>query len=217
MKTAKMQLRGHCQVCGNEQAVVRGNMSKHGYSIVHGWFSGVCHGQHHQPIEVSRVYTDHVIARITEDCIELKSRISDLLSGAIKPDTLQFSKYENRKWVEINVPVSELSPVQYREGFNRLVGRLEQRISNGQRHIALMTELADKFHGKPLIEVDTQADKPEVIQVGEKRILGDHGVIGTVMYLDGARVHYKYAGLSTGKVLTTWQSSRTWRGLQKVS
>ena len=37
----EIQIRGNCQCCGKEQAVVGGLMSKHGYTVENGWFSGV--------------------------------------------------------------------------------------------------------------------------------------------------------------------------------
>ena len=58
------QIRGHCQCCGNQQAVVSGHMSKHGYTVEHGWFQGVCTGESYKPIELERTVTNKIMAAV---------------------------------------------------------------------------------------------------------------------------------------------------------
>lgn len=214
MQANKLQLRGHCQVCGNDQAVVRTQMSKHGYSILNGWFSGICHGQHHQPIEVSREYTDEVILQIKIDIENIKTRIAKLLSGETKPETFQVWNYQTGKYEA--KPASELGAYEYKYQFKSLINELENKIRRGELHIDTMTRLADEFHGKPLREVDTQANKPEAIKIGETRIINDEGKTASVCKIEGARVYYKYIG-SKGSALITWQGSRAWRNLELVA
>lgn len=211
---SKIQLRGHCQVCGNEQAVPNGRMSKHGYTIKNGWFNGVCQGEYHAPIEVSREHTDGVIIQIKLDCVQIQNRINGLRDGSIKPETFQVWNYRTGKYEA--KPASELGEYAYRDALKNLIHSLEMRIRAGEQHIEVMTRIADQFHGKPLREVDVDANKPEPIQYGEKRIINDKGTVAAVHRIDGARVYYKCIGYD-GKEYTTWQSSRTWRSLQKVA
>lgn len=213
MTNSNIQLRGHCQVCGNVQAVIRGNtMSKHGYTREHGWFNGVCHGEHHQPIELSREYADRVIASISKECADLEKRIFNLHTGEEKPQTFQIwnsriGKYET-------TPAGELNAYAYRQAINDLCVRIKNRIREGKFHVSFMEEMIEKFHGKPLIEVDRD-NKPEQIMMGEKRVLED-GTIVEVKYVQGARVYFNYTN-SIGKTITTWWGSRAWRGLEKVA
>jgi len=51
MSKAKATHYGTCQVCGCRQKLPAGSLSKHGYTIEYGWFSGVCTGAHHLPYE----------------------------------------------------------------------------------------------------------------------------------------------------------------------
>lgn len=44
---------GHCQACGSLQKLPNGKLSKHGYTVTHGFFSGVCAGAHALPFEQS--------------------------------------------------------------------------------------------------------------------------------------------------------------------
>ena len=44
---------GHCQACGRLQKLPGGVLSKHGYNVTHGFFSGVCVGSGSLPFEQS--------------------------------------------------------------------------------------------------------------------------------------------------------------------
>jgi len=65
------QIRGNCQCCGNQQAVVGSMMSKHGYTVDGGWFNGVCSGRNHVPLQVSREHTDLIVAQVRMEVPEL--------------------------------------------------------------------------------------------------------------------------------------------------
>lgn len=80
------QTRGHCPHCGNEQAVVRGRMSKHGYTVNQGYFSGVCHGHQHPPIETSRKSLDDMVAFLRGEAPSLRALADAIESGAKLPD-----------------------------------------------------------------------------------------------------------------------------------
>jgi hypothetical protein len=45
--------RGHCQLCGSLQKLPKGVLSLHGYTVTHGFFSGVCSGAKALPFEQS--------------------------------------------------------------------------------------------------------------------------------------------------------------------
>ncbi len=45
--------KGHCQACGRLQMLPKGVLSKHGYNVTHGFFSGVCVGAGYLPFEKS--------------------------------------------------------------------------------------------------------------------------------------------------------------------
>ena len=44
---------GTCQICGSTQKLPSGVLSKHGYTVNWGFFSGVCNGEGHAPFEKS--------------------------------------------------------------------------------------------------------------------------------------------------------------------
>jgi hypothetical protein len=44
---------GHCQACNSLQKLPNGLLSLHGYTVGHGFFSGICHGARALPYELS--------------------------------------------------------------------------------------------------------------------------------------------------------------------
>ena len=97
---ATQQIRGNCQCCGRQQAVVNGRMSKHGYTVKEGWFSGICSGRNYAPIQVSRTTTDKIIADISAEIPELIAKAEKVKSGELTPKTLKvrmMSKEEIKK------------------------------------------------------------------------------------------------------------------------
>lgn len=69
--------RGHCQLCGALHKLPKGRLSTHGYTVAHGYFSGICRGTGALPfeqsfglvldeIETARVQLLHVQAFVDE-------------------------------------------------------------------------------------------------------------------------------------------------------
>lgn len=57
---------GTCQACGAVQALPNGSLSKHGYNVQWGFFSGVCTGAERAPMEQDTSFALKVIADLTE-------------------------------------------------------------------------------------------------------------------------------------------------------
>lgn len=58
---------GTCQVCGREQKLPNGKLSKHGYSVDWGCFTGVCWGAESKPFEESKDLIEQAIAQAIEN------------------------------------------------------------------------------------------------------------------------------------------------------
>lgn len=142
------QIRGNCQCCGRQQAVVNGLMSKHGYTIKDGWFSGVCSGRNYAPIQVSRTTTDKIIVDISAEIPELIAKAEQVKSGEITPKTikLRFNKGE--------IPFEQGDRRQQSDAKTSLEWAYRNRARAGQEFVKTMIEVADKFHGTALIEIN---------------------------------------------------------------
>ena len=62
--------KGTCQICGASQKLPKGQLSKHGYTVDYGFFSGVCTGAHGLPFEQSTDLIEGVIQSVADQRIE---------------------------------------------------------------------------------------------------------------------------------------------------
>jgi hypothetical protein len=92
------QFKGHCQWCGSLQKLPSNRLSLHGYSVTHGFFSGVCHGAKHDPIEVS---CDLVKASI----LEAKRQIAQLQAEQAKW-LAPVAEGEREMWASVYLPAT---------------------------------------------------------------------------------------------------------------
>lgn len=69
---------GHCQWCGRLQKLPGGVLAKHGYTTKWGFFSGVCMGAEHEPIELSCELVKKSIVWASEQLSNMKATIEKL-------------------------------------------------------------------------------------------------------------------------------------------
>jgi len=215
----KIQLRGNCQCCSRQQAVVKGKMSKHGYTVDHGWFNGVCLGNNHSPMQVDRSVTDIIIKTVREEVVVLNKTVENLKNGKTFP-VVAVSGYEwvevsgRRKQVPKEIPFNDASIYEKEAAIMAMIWRTEQRAKAGKNFADDMEAIINEVHGKPLIEVKAE-DGPAPIRSGDKKVT-ENGVVLTCKYQDGARVYWNKTR-DDGKVFTGWTGSQAWRKLVNAS
>ena len=210
--TKLTQTRGHCQRCGNQQAVRHG-ISAHGYTVANGWFQGVCTGHRYAPLEKSRASTDDMIAEILAESSALRIKADETLAGKHDPIKYEtgFAKRVDGKPVYETALFAEASEYKQQDIRTRLAWNMTQRAKAGEDFAKYMGALADKVHGTEL-KVVAKPQPAERIQAGDKRI-NSKGTVMTAVRQDGQRLHFKYER-ADGKVLISWMSPRSWRVLQ---
>lgn len=212
MTDSNIQIRGHCQHCGRQQAVQRGRMSKHGYEVKGhgqgGWFEGVCHGDQHVPLEQERKHADAMMAAVTSDVANLRQRRLDLLAGKWGPSSVQ-GHYNAAKREYDRIPFSEAPAYKQREAIESTAWQLEARANSGESWVKGMAKLADEVHGKPLLEVPRD-EGPEPILYGEKRTLPRGTCQVTSVYR--GKVSWSGADGKRGSM-----STRMWRTFPKAT
>ena len=207
MTNEKNQIRGNCQCCGKQQAVKNGTMAKHGYTVEHGWFNGVCSGERFAPIQVSRTQTDKIIADITSEIPELLKQAEQVVMGKLLPAVVITGRYNQR----VTIPYAEATTYDQRHARDQMVWELRNRASAGKTFIETMANIANEYHGKPLTEVGKKV-APTPIFRGEKKSRND--LIYTCTHVTGARVYYTFGnGIKT---LNGWISSTSWRKMESV-
>lgn len=209
--TKATQLRGICQCCGREQAVINGFMSKHGYTVEHGWFSGVCSGRNYAPMQISREHADATIAAVRAECITLLAHAEALRTGKVTPLTAKSgNKIEEAgvarwKWKDEMVAFADAPTHYQREEVEKSAWGAQRRAEMGVSFADSLEALADKYHGKPLLEVAREAG-PAPIAIGEKR-KGNR--VLTVTSVQGARVYWV-----DERGYKSWTGTQAWRRLE---
>lgn len=215
MSAERIQLRGHCQCCGRQQAVIRGLMSKHGYEVKergnYGWFQGICQGERFKPIEVDRAQADAIVKAVREECASLRVRAEALRSGEVKPAKAKSGKKVEQagvprwKWEDEMVPFSEAPAHYQREAVESAAWNAQRRSEIGGSFANGLEKLADEYHGKPLLEVKAEAG-PAPIEPGERRVAQRGVLIAGEVYR--GMVHWKDERGFKSKM-----STRSWRAL----
>jgi len=199
------QIRGNCQCCGRDQAVKNGTMAKHGYTVEHGWFNGVCSGERFAPIQVSRTQTDKIIAEILAEIPQLLAKAEQVVMGKLFPQFVVVGRYDNRK----TIPYADADVRDQRHACEQMVWELRNRASAGKTFTETLTSIANEYHGKPLTEV-AKKEAPTPIGINEVKIMNGCRIVSTSVY--GGKVNYKPEGLDTA--WSCYVSTTKWRNLK---
>jgi hypothetical protein len=199
------QIRGNCQCCGRDQAVKNGTMAKHGYTVEHGWFNGVCSGERFAPIQVSRTQTDKIIAEILAEIPQLLAKAEQVVMGKLFPQFVVVGRYDNRK----TIPYADADVRDQRHACEQMVWELRNRASAGKTFTETLTSIANEYHGKPLTEV-AKKEAPTPIGINEVKIMNGCRIVSTSVY--GGKVNYKPEGLDTA--WSSYVSTTKWRNLK---
>ena len=198
------KLIGNCQVCGRPQAVNSG-MSKHGYIVAQGWFQGVCAGEGYLPMQQDNKVTQEVCANIYAEILTLEILIANLKSGKVTPKTAPESVFYKAK----DVPFATANKYMQEHAVAEHIRNTQYCIKAGQSHAEYITALSTKGAGDELVK-EFKADKPPVIQQGEKRIL--NGKVVSCRHTEGQRVYYK-----DERGFGSYTSPQAWRKLELVA
>jgi len=199
------QLRGNCQCCGRQQAVVGRWMAKHGYTVEHGWFQGACSGESSEPMQKSRTRTDGIVAKIRTDVAELLEQKNKLEAGTAKPLFINKGTERNPDLI----PFNEGDDYQQRMTLRKAIHDLTFKASMGAQFADMLVEVADKYHGTPLIEVEKK-EPPAPICRGDKK-LSPMKYTYECKSVQGARVYYVVD--KDGARLNGWIGTQAWRKL----
>lgn len=213
MTKSRFQLRGHCQRCGNQQAVKNGTMVHHGYTVRNGWFQGACSGHSFKPIEWSRTTLDKTVEAIRDQIVNLRQGASMMSSKVYWPTTaVVYNRFTRQNET---VTLADLPEPKARE---IVQGQIDERLNRaraGEAHIAYLLEVASLYHGKDLIEVERDAG-PEKIIPGEARTSKTGRTLYAEGILHGGKVQYSYKQ-ANGTEMFGNMSTRAWRVLAKAS
>jgi hypothetical protein len=202
MKQMDSQIRGNCQCCARQQAVVNGRMSKHGYTVTNGWFQGVCGGDRHEPMQVSRTTTDGIVFSVRADVVALLAQADQVLAGNLKPTKITRGNF--MKQVEIDF--ANATKYEQDQAAKMMEWKIRSRAKAGEDFAKYLAEVADQKHGTALVEVERK-EALVPVSVGDQKT--KDGKTYICRYVQGARVHYRMTrGEQTFK---GWIGVTAWR------
>lgn len=159
MKKTRLQYRGHCPCCGNQQAVLNngtGTMSQHGYTVEYGWFNGVCQGHNYKPMELEREGAEHFISMVLAEVSKMEKKLDSYEAGTSHPTSIK-SLFGGTK--AKNIPWEEASEYLQKQTLEAEIWKLKGRIKQGKSYAQYLATLLEAVHGKPLLEINIEAEK----------------------------------------------------------
>ena len=160
--------RGHCQVCGAQQAVNNktGMMAKHGYTVESGWFEGECPGSHNLPLEVERTMTDNIIEDLTRSADRIQKQADNIIIVVPYHYTVRTGNYGSEKRT-VNIMEDTLESTfadlgkrvysvkaQWDDMVEQYRWKLKGQVRFLRAHFEMMAKLIDKRHGNDLVAVE---------------------------------------------------------------
>jgi hypothetical protein len=181
---------GTCQVCGNVQALPGGVLSKHGYTVEHHFFNGVCPGASALPLEQDRKLADDVAASLRRQAVELRDRADKIETGALLPEFAKSGKRVQNGTTTWGSPkmVDELvafdsAPVHFqREACSTAFYQAQSRAKFADQVAKDIADRANKINGKQALQ-PRATEKAKAIEAGDRVTYG--GAERTVVRIEG--------------------------------
>ena len=173
--SSRIQIRGNCQCCGRDQAVVRGDMSKHGYTVTNGWFNGVCSGHHYAPLQISRIQADQTVESVKFSVARLQEKLVAVEAGTETPEKIDLV---NGK--VLSIPFKAGTAEQQKKAVFILKHGLMHRIQAGNDFANNLEQMANRYHGKPLSEV--KLDEAQIVAGSVVKVSGSVVTVTKIEY-----------------------------------
>ena len=196
-----IQLRGNCQCCGRLQAVTRGFVAKHGYTVKQGWFNGVCQGSGEEPMQTSIAITTKIVARIRQDCADLGAKVIRLIAGDEFPPPIKSCMPGAKP-----TPYVEATAWDQRSALESAIFTAKHRAEMGRRIASELEALAASRIGTELVKA-LRDTAPPPICLDEVRY-DENGRALKSTNIAGARVYWKTLG---DNPIKGWTGSAAWR------
>ena len=208
--STRTQLRGNCQHCGRDQAVTRGRMAQHGYTLDYGYFNGVCNGHRHAPLQAERQHADLMVISVKADIAEMTAKIADLKAGRLHPATVETSLWDAKARKAVSIDWAMADEYQREGAVKSAIWKLESRIRGAESFVTDFSALIERVHGTALREVSME--KAPAIKAGEQRDFGTDGKVNIVTchHVEGPRVYWNCTR-ANGTVGQSWTGTQAWR------
>jgi len=224
MAQFKIQLRGHCPLCGREQAVKNGKMSQHGYQVkgdnTYAYYHGICPGQHYAPIEHDRKPTDELVRTVRQDAQRASLQAQKLEDGSVHPAKAKSGRRINDpdrpgRRIDEMIPYDQAQPYHQQQAREAAVWNLRSEARQMLNFAEGLEKIVNLYHGKPLVEVNKDQG-PAPILDGERKY-NSRGMVLTASYTERGMVHYTYTRENQPGKFRAKMATRSWRLLEPAA
>jgi hypothetical protein len=183
---------GTCQICGSLQALPSKVLSKHGYTVDHGYFNGVCCGERHQPLELDRTFADQIAAELLVNARNHDKDAEAVLDGFILPSRAWNGEYrkfipEGKRFARterVMVAYAEAPAEHQREAVRDLRLNLLNRAILARNTSKAITTNADRVHGKQQLQERSEESKRVIVPGTVVHLYGKDGYDVTVLRVE---------------------------------
>lgn len=157
---AKATHYGECQICGSRQLLPDGVLSKHGYTVKWGFFSGVCHGSGYLPFEQSKDQIAAAVAAVETTIAEVEVTIAQLedINSEVNGKHTAWSNIYHRgghyAWEQVEVV--EFAGTKYESGSTNYCASIKRKLTEEDKRYRLPRTRVD---GDSVVESINAYDK----------------------------------------------------------
>jgi hypothetical protein len=182
---------GTCQVCLRMQALPNGKLAKHGYTVEHHYFEGVCPGAAHLPLEQDRTVADEVVASLRDRAERATARAEALKAGTLLPKDAWSGNYVRtvspagrvRREYEM-VPFADAPELHQRDAIRSAISANENDARGAIGYANSIESAANRITGKQELTPRAKDGKREIVAGMVIRI---HGKDRTVLRVETRR------------------------------
>lgn len=196
MTATRTQLRGHCQRCTRQHAVVDGRIAKHGYRVEYSEFVGTCQGADHAPIETNTTLAQAFVGQLRASSEAARERAAEYRTGTATLFQVSTGRMirdpQTRKLVPQVVPWADATTCQQERALEAAAARACYMAAAMAAEADAIEKACATYAGQPLVEVRVDKAKPAPISVGERRTL--RGIPVECVRVEARRVYCKPVG-----------------------
>lgn len=181
---------GTCQVCGREQALPEGVLAKHGYTVEHHFFEGVCPGAACLPLELNRNVADRVAGSLMQQAAEGMAKAERIIAGTLRPKFAPAGfdcKGRDGRWTSVEVLFADADEYNQKQAIASFLYQVKSKAQAEKQYAEAMIARADKITGKQELTPRVEESKKEIVPGMRVHLHGKTGYDVTVIAIENRK------------------------------
>jgi hypothetical protein len=175
---------GTCQVCLRMQALPNGKLAKHGYTVEHHYFEGVCPGAEALPLEQSREVADDVVRGLRNRAAAATARAEALKAGTLRPAyaksgrRIPVTNASGRTRMEDEmIAFTDAPELNQRDAVTVAIWNNESDAKGATRYADAIEAAADKITGKQALALRAKKERTPITVGTVVRVYGEERAV----------------------------------------